>query len=184
MSWRDSKSSYGWISILLHWLSGLAVIALWLTGDLVQGASYEESVRLRILHVSIALAVYPLIIIRIVWRLLKGHPRISGRSRFAHISAKIVHHLMFLALLVMVVSGPLVILGAGQAFYLFGVKFVLNPSESMQGLSVVARYIHGVFAYLLGGLLLVHVSAAFKHMMFDEDDAFIRILFPKKIKIR
>lgn len=182
MCWRDAKNSYGWVSILLHWVSGFIIVVLWYTGDSAQGASYAESQSIRVLHVSIAFTAYLLIFARVIWRTLKGHPHISGQNRFSHLSAKFTHYLIFLTLVVMLVSGPLVVCSAGQEFYLFGIKIFLAPITAIQSWGVAARYIHGVCAHLLGILILLHVGAAFKHMMFNDDDTFIRIFLPSKTK--
>jgi cytochrome b561 len=82
MSLVDNRDSYGWISIILHWLSAGAVLFLWFVG---QSAALAESDEARLpllnLHVSVALFVASLIIVRVLWRVLKGHPDVVNFAR-------------------------------------------------------------------------------------------------------
>ncbi|MDH3440436.1 MAG: hypothetical protein OEM63_06775, partial [Gammaproteobacteria bacterium] len=48
----DTHSVYGWVSILLHWLTGLFIIVLWLVGKSILNAEPEEIDARRALHVS------------------------------------------------------------------------------------------------------------------------------------
>ena len=82
MSLVDNRESYGWISIILHWSSAGAVLFLWFVG---QSAALAESDEARMpllnLHVSVALFVASLIIVRVLWRLFKGHPDVVNLAR-------------------------------------------------------------------------------------------------------
>lgn len=182
--WKDAENSYGWVSILLHWVTGLAIVVLLYTGDAIQGlTNYQEARELRSVHVSVALSIYLLLVARIVWRLLKGHPNISGQNHVSRYLAKLTHYLIFVSLLVMLVSGPVVIMsytGSHEAYLFGGIKVVLASFDCLQPLSSLARALHGYFSKLLLILLLLHIGAAFKHMMFNDDETFIRIFIPRK----
>jgi cytochrome b561 len=40
--------------------------------------------------------------------------------------------------------------------------------------------IHGIAANVLFALIVVHILASLKHLMFHEDETIVRILMPKK----
>ena len=69
---RDTAAGYGWISIALHWITGVAVLVLLFVGSSI--ASAEDRDGMVLLHTSIALSSYAFLWARIVWRVRTGHP--------------------------------------------------------------------------------------------------------------
>ena len=77
---RDPFTGYGLISILLHWLTAIAVVALYLTHDREGSA----------MHLSIGLAVAPLFLWRLHWRAKRGYPRVPEQSAFFNFVERLV----------------------------------------------------------------------------------------------
>ncbi len=56
---------------------------------------------------------------------------------------------------------------------------LLGESESIREL---ARFVHSNTAWLLFGLVLLHIGGALKHLMFHADDTIARMIWPGKPK--
>lgn len=159
----DQSDSFGWISIALHWGTAVVIIALWFVGHSISDQDTSEAIDgRRSLHVTIALAAWLLLLLRIVWRLRMHHPHAAGQSLFIHRFAQGVHYIMLVVLSLMMISGPVM-------------AWVDN--QTVTGL---AYRIHASSADLLFVLVLLHIGGTLKHMMFHEDDTIIRMLWPRR----
>ena len=159
----DQEDSFGWVSILLHWLTTVLIITLWFIGrSITEQGSLEAVDARRSLHVTIALSSWLLLLFRVVWRLRMHHPRASGQSLFIHRFARTVHYIMLAVLGLMMVSGPIM-------------AWVDN-----QAIVATALVVHSNSASVLFGLVLLHIGGTLKHIIFHEDDTIVRMLWPKK----
>ena len=160
----DTQNSFGWFSIGLHWFATLAIILLWFVGQSISWQSVEQIDARRTLHITIGLIAWLPLIARIIWRYKSGHPHVSGQTLLEHRLAKAAHHLMLLVLIVMLISGPL------TAWAM--------PDHS--NLSEFAFIFHSNAAKALAMLVVLHILAALKHLMFHEDETVARIFVPRK----
>ena len=159
----DRKNSFGWLSIGLHWFATLAIILLWFIGQSIALQSIEQIDARRSLHVTLGLIVWLPLVARIVWRFKAGHPRVNGQTLMTHRLAKAAHYVMLLLLLVMLISGPLM-------------AWVM-PERS--ALSEIAFSFHSFAAKALAVLVVLHILAALKHLMFHGDETVARIFVPR-----
>jgi cytochrome b561 len=159
----DQSDSFGWISIVLHWLTTVAVIALWFIGhSILEQESIEAIDMRRDLHATIALSVWLLLLFRIAWRIRMHHPRADGQSLFIHRVARTVHYVLLACIGVMMITGPVV--------YWADTKSV----------SDLALAVHATTASVLLALVLLHIGGTLKHIIFHEDDTIVRMIWPKK----
>ena len=159
----DRPDSFGWVSILVHWVTTIVIITLWFIGrSITEQDSLEAIDARRSLHVTIALSAWLALLFRIVWRLRQGHPRATGQTMFIHRVARTVHYVMLVVIAAMMTSGP-------------AVAFVDN-----QVISGFALKIHATSASILFALVLIHLGGTLKHIIFHEDDTIVRIFWPKK----
>ncbi len=175
---RDDRHSYGWVSILLHWLTAALVIALWLLGKSIASQPPDGIDLRRALHVSIAASAWLLILIRIGWRLASAQPRVRGQSRGIHRIAKGTHYLMLCVLLIMLLSGPVLVWARGESVRLFGALAIAGPVGTSESTAALAHLVHANAAMLLFWLVLLHVAGALKQLMFHSDETFARMLWP------
>ena len=176
----DGRSSYGWISIALHWATGVLVVALWIIGKGIETAPLDAVDGRRALHISIAASAWLLIAFRIVWRLRRGHPHARGQSMLVHRIAASAHYLMLAGLGLMLLSGPLLVWSGGQPVELFAGIRIPSPTGHMDGVRELARWVHENMALLLLLLVAAHVAGALKHLMFHADETFARMIFPPR----
>jgi cytochrome b561 len=159
----DRPDSFGWVSILVHWVTTIVIIALWFIGRSISEQDSLEAIDARrSLHVTIALCAWLVLLFRIVWRLRQGHPRAKGQTMFIHRVARTVHYVMLVVIAAMMTSGP-------------AVAFVDN-----QAISGFALKVHAMSASILFALVLIHLGGTLKHIIFHEDDTIVRILWPRK----
>lgn len=160
----DQPDSFGWFSIGLHWFTAVAVTLIWFVGKsitLQSGAAVDER---RILHVTMGLMLWLPLLLRILWRFRAGHPRARGQTPRTHLIARYTHYFMLALLGLMLLSGPLL-------------AALLPQGGTLAGL---LRLVHGGCANLLALLVLLHIAAALKHLMFHDDETIARIFIPRK----
>ena len=180
----DSDTVYGWISILLHWVTAIVIILLWLIGTGILDASTEEAAAQRQLHGSIAASAWIVILLRVIWRLRSGHPHIKGQSQFIHQVAKITHYAMLIAVLLMLLSGPMMVWSGGHSILIFDWIAIPGPVEESESTRDLAWFIHSNSALLLLWLVLLHIGGALKHLMFHSDDTIARMIWPGNSRSR
>ena len=175
---HDSKSAYGWISILLHWSTAILIIALWFIGKSIAAAGDEAADARRGLHVSLAASAWLLVLVRIAWRIRQGHPHLRGQSDRIHGIAKAVHYSSLLAVAVMLMTGPLIVWARGYPINVFDVFSIPAPIGPSDGLADSVFRAHAAAATILIVLIVVHIGGALKHLMFHDDETFVRMIWP------
>ena len=83
MQWRNSNSTYGLVSILLHWLVALAVFGLFGLGLWMVGLDYYSTWYRTApdLHKSIGILLFVVMLGRVAWRLVSPPPPARPRRR-------------------------------------------------------------------------------------------------------
>ena len=159
----DQPDSFGWVSIVIHWVTTIVIIALWFIGrSIVEQPSIEAVEARRKLHVTVGLTVWLLLLFRIYWRVRMKHPRADGQSLFIHRVARTTHYIMLVVVGLMMVSGPAMV-------------FMDNRT-----ITDLALAVHTISGSVLFALVLLHIGGTLKHIIFHEDDTIVRMLWPKK----
>jgi cytochrome b561 len=173
----DTANGYGWISIALHWLAAVIVIAMFVIGTMSQSADDADYAGLVHLHTTIGVAIaYPLLWGRIIWRFAIGHPgRLPKQNAFFFAIGKYFHFAMLIAIAVMLLSGPLMVWTAGESIHVFGLA-IPGPFPKLEALQHGLRAVHGYTAWSILAAMIVHVLAVFKHTVLDRDGTFDKIM--------
>jgi len=159
----DQPDSFGWVSIIVHWLTTIIIIALWFIGRSIAEQDSVVAVDARRgLHVTIGLTVWLLLLFRIVWRLRMHHPRAKGQSLLIHRVARTIHYTMLAGIVLMMISGPIMVLFNSNTVNAFALLVHRNVASAMLA------------------LVLIHLGGTLKHIIFHEDDTIVRMLWPKK----
>ena len=171
---KDPIAGYGWISIALHWLGALAVIALLFIGSSI-GA---EPGMLR-LHTSVAFCAYAILWARVIWRLIQGHPAKSPKQGpIAFAVGKWLHFAMVLAVAVMLLSGPFMAWTGGIVIGVFDWFEAPNVVDVDAEVHLLLRKVHATTAGVLASSVVLHVVVVIKHMAFHNDGTLERIMVP------
>ncbi|MDQ0511320.1 cytochrome b [Ancylobacter amanitiformis] len=151
---------YDRIARLLHWaVAGLVLVQFatgWSWGFFDRGT--EPRFYLFRFHLYSGYGVLALAVLRIAWRLTHRAPALpEGLSRVTQIVAHATHGLLYLAILVQPLLGALTVTALGK-------QLGTGP-------------VHVVLAYLIAGLVALHVAAALWHH-FIRRDGLVRRMLP------
>jgi len=174
---KDTRERLSGVTVGLHWLVAAAII-----GMLAFGLYIEDMERgpdkgaMMDLHKSIGVTILALAALRILWRWRNGFPAaLSTMPRWQHIAAHAVHGLLLLATVLMPLTGIMISLGGGHGLPLFGLTLVAESATKLDSLKTIGES-HGAIAWILIGVIVVHVLAAAKHQMIDRDGTLRRML--------
>lgn len=179
----NTKAGYGFASIVLHWLSAIGVIALfamglnaeWTTeaGDRAGGAA------LMAIHIGLGAVLFVVLLARVVSHYAQTRPEEPRQAKAFNFISALTHHGMLAAIVILMVSGPLVIWSLGEPIRIFGVATLSSPfAESNRGLHELAEGAHGVGRYALWVLVPLHLAGVIKHILLDRDHVLSRMLRP------
>lgn len=177
---KDSQDRYGLISIVFHWGGAVFVLAMLFLGNSIRASGEALSSRDMLqAHLTLGLTAYAAIAARCAWRFWQGHPAPLPRQAagWAYRLGKLTHYVLLLALLVMLVSGPALLLARGYGFSLFGAE-ILPTRPGHPALAQGLGLAHVAGATVLGWGVLIHILAAIKHVAIDRDGSLDRILAP------
>ena len=177
MPYTTSRAnSYDGLARLLHWLVVALIVAQFLIGwimpDVHRGT---QAVGLIAWHVGVGTALLGVMVFRVLWRLTHKPPpgRLSG---MLSIASRVTHCLLYLTLLAVPLLG-----WANASSRAWTVEFlgVLKlPALTHAGSSVghAMGDIHSAMAWVLFGLIVMHVTAAMFHRLILKDDTLQRML--------
>jgi cytochrome b561 len=125
---------------------------------------------------SRGVSAYLLLWGRILWRFAVGHPAPHpGQSALLFPVAKAFHYLFLIAIGLMLLSGPLMVWSGGDAIEVFAFA-IPSPFAPSSGLHDLLRRIHGVTASIIILGAILHILAALKHIVFNRDGTFDKIM--------
>lgn len=181
MSWKNTTGRYGTISIGLHWLMFLLLVAVYACIELREiypkGTDPREA--LKSWHFMLGLSVLLLVCFRLIVRLLQPQPGIQPQpAPWQRYLATFFHLALYLFMFAMPVLGWLTLSGEGKPIPFFGLQLPALISENKDFAHDVEE-IHeliGTIGYFLIGF---HALAALVHHYWFKDNTLSRIL-PKR----
>ncbi len=176
MTIRDTPSTYGAVSRLNHWIGALFVLLLLGIGlyfaDMPRGL---EKTFWRSLHIAIGTIAMLFLLFRVFWRLRSTSPldvpQVPALQRLSHI----VHTLLLVAIVVMVVSGPLIQWFGGRPFGIFDLVKFPSPIPKSDIWHDRMEVLHGWTAWVIIYLVGLHLLGVIKHQLFDRDNILARM---------
>lgn len=183
MQLRNSAHTYGWVSIVLHWLVAVAVFALFGLGLWMMDLGYYDPWRQTapFLHKSIGVALFALMLARLLWRW--SNPRVApvpNHDAKTQWAARLGHGALYLGLFALMISGYLISTADGRGIEFFGLFSVPAVLSGLPRQEDIAGAVHLYLAWGLVCLALVHALAALKHHLIDRDSTLLRMLGRKQ----
>ncbi len=178
MGWRNTTTRWGGVAQGLHWLMAALIFTLIPLGLIGADMAFSKAkIEVFQWHKSIGLLVLTLVVLRIAWRLWNptpAHP--PDTPRYQLLGASSVHLLLYGLMVLMPLTGWVINSAANvpfEPFGLFRLPHLVERSETTQDLF---ETIHGTMAWVLMGLLALHIGAALHHHFRRRNDTLRRML--------
>ena len=174
MALKSSADRYGTVAMIIHWLTAIAILGLlWAGFTAADTADEAAKIQLLRLQTSAGIAVLSLTIFRVCWWLFTDRrpQEVAGLPRWQAMSARIVHVMFYLVIIVLGASGIGLMALSGAGDVVWG-NAVGLPDFREYG----PRTSHGIAARLLVALTVLHVIAALYHQFARRDGTLSRML--------
>lgn len=166
-----SDEKWHWLNKTFHW-----VMAVFIFTALILGLSFQfidnDSLRLKVMlaHKSIGITILVMALVRLFWRLHVIAPVHENHWRIERIAATAVHVVLYGLMIAIPLSGWLMSNYAGYSVHWFNlVEAPVLVSENKDIASTISE-IHELMAWVLLGLLALHIAGALKHHVLDKDN--------------
>jgi cytochrome b561 len=175
MSILNSKSKYGLISKLFHWLTAAGLIVQLPLGFYLVDLDFDQTrINIENYHILFGIIIFYVTLVRLIFKLLTPAPDFKGNAFLGQkFIARLNHLLLYLTLLTVTISGILKKLFNGENLVVFFKKINLTYNYE---LSEQFYSIHILANYALIGLITLHILAALFHKFFLRENILKRIL--------
>lgn len=166
---------YSLLAKLVHWLSALAVFALFASGVWMVELNYYHAWYRRApeLHMSFGVLLFAITLVRL-W-LRRSAPAPLGTPTM-QLLAHWAHRCLILLVLVIPITGYLIVTADERSLMVFDWFALPSLGEFVDQQEDVAGEIHEILAYSLIGLAVLHALAALKHHFVDKDNTLKRMI--------
>lgn len=196
----NNPDRYTKVAIMLHWLIAIVILFLfalgWYMNELPRGSGKVTDIDLFDLgiytyhlteaatprtfyfnlHKSIGFTVLLLVALRLYWRLMHRPPALpASMKRWEKVVAHGTHHLLYLMMVLMPLTGLLTTLYSKYGLHWFSVPVL--PGLDNPGWRDFFVDAHGFSASILIVLIGLHIAAALKHQFIDKDNTLKRMSF-------
>lgn len=172
------NSRYTATAIGLHWLMAVLLVALFALGVYMTGLKLSpQKLQIYSYHKWAGVTVFVLALARLAWR--SGHPPppdAAGMPRWQALAAHGVHHLLYLLMIAIPLSGWLMSSAKGFQTVWFGVLPLPDLLAKDKATGDLLQAVHKTLNLTLAGLVLAHAGAALKHHLIDRDGVLLRML--------
>lgn len=168
--------------IILHWFIAAAIVGLYILGDYMVDLDYYDSwyQSAPFWHKSVGLTVFAMVFLRILTRLLTHRPPEIANSRFKKLASRGAHVFLYVAMIVVCVSGYLISTAGGRPISVFGLFDLPATIYLFENQEDVAGLWHEWAALALVSVALLHAVAALKHHFLDRDVTLLRMMGLKR----
>ncbi len=171
----DSRERYGSISRWFHW--GMAVLLVWQGMkffDRISDGEHWVGQTLVPWHVRIGSLLLLLVVLRIVWALSqRGVRPIQDPATAALV--KVGHFLMYVAMLLMPLTGIMYLVGRGFGWSPFGIQIIAKGPE-IPWMASIGGTVHSPLAWILLIMVIAHIGIALVHQFVKKDGVLRRML--------
>ena len=174
----DRASRYGTTAQVLHWLVAVGILLMIPAGLIMVRDGLPRALQdaLFLFHKNIGVVLFLIVVLRIVWRATHPAPPLppqmpAWQRRIAAVS----HLALYVLLVVMPVTGYLRVRAGGypiEALDALGVPAMVARNKAF---GEAASQVHEIAAFLLIGLLAMHIGAALHHALIRRDGVWSRM---------
>ncbi|HLL09476.1 MAG TPA: cytochrome b [Rubrivivax sp.] len=174
---HQTLQRYSAPAMVLHWLMALLIVANLAVGlSMVRMPLSPTRLVLYNAHKWAGVLILALAALRLLWRLAHAPPLLSPTPAWQHTAARATHATLYLLFFAVPLLGWAYSSAAGFPVVLFGLWPLPDWVPAERELAQALKPWHARSAWLLGGLTLLHVAAAWKHQLVDHDGLIDRML--------
>lgn len=195
---NHSSTRYTKTAIVLHGLIAVGVFAMFILGwfmheipkDAAKQVEFDlfnlniytwqlaEAVSPRTfyynLHKSIGVTLLALISFRVLWRIMHRPPAmLASYKAWERKLATGTHHLLYLLMIAMPVSGLIMAINSKFGVMWFGIDFIAGLDN--KDLRELFKEVHEIVGIVFLILIVLHIAGALKHKLIDKDETMKRI---------
>lgn len=169
------------VSVLLHWVLGLALIGLFAVGLYMTDLPFSpQRLKLYNWHKWAGVTLLALSVFRLVWRLTHRPPPLpraieTAMPRWQRLAHHATHHGLYLLFFAVPLLGWAYSSAAGFPVVLFGVLPLPDFVPVSEELAGLIKPLHKLSAFTMMALVLLHVAGALKHQFVDRDGLLSRM---------
>jgi cytochrome b561 len=173
---------YGKVAIAFHWLLAFALFGIFGVGLYMADLPFSpQRLKLYSWHKWAGVLFLVLSIARLLWRLTHRAPALPDQvlrsmPGWQATAYKATHIAMYLLFLLVPMMGWAYSSAAGYPVVLFAVLPLPDFMPADKALAELIKPFHKLTAFMLMGLVFVHVAAALKHQFIDKDGLIQRML--------
>lgn len=194
----STTTRYTKTAVILHWLIAIAIFGMFALGWFMEGLPKEGAKQMAYdvfnfgiytwqladaatprtfyfnLHKSIGVTILGLIIIRVLWRVTHKPPALlSSYKVWERKLATGVHHLLYLLMIALPVSGVIMATYSKYGIKWFGYPLIKGLDNNAARESF--KEIHELIGIVILVMLILHIAGALKHHFVDKDDTLKRM---------
>jgi cytochrome b561 len=176
---KNTRSRYGFISVVIHWLMAMVVIGMFALGIWMRQLSYYDPWYQDgpTIHKSIGVLLFILLLARIGWRSINIRPNDDPvLKKWERTTAHLTHFAMYGLMLMLMTAGYLISTADGRQIEVFNLFSVPATLQGIKNQEDIAGEIHQILAWTLILLAGVHALAALKHHFINRDSTLLKML--------
>lgn len=178
MNWKNTTARYGLVTIGLHWLTLVLLIAVYACVNLTELYEEESPAQEALMHwhYMLGLTVLALVVLRLLNRLVGGSSAVVPPvPLWQQRLASTVHVALYVLMVAMPILGWLILSASGEPIPFFGTQLpaLLTANEDLADQLEDVHEVIGTIGYFLIG---AHALAALFHHYITRDNTLVRML--------
>lgn len=179
---RNGKSTFGWVTIILHWTIAVLILGLIALGFAMRRLSLDPALQFSLYqwHKSFGFTVLGLAALRAAWHLCDRKPQpTAGLSPLERRASATTHVLLIVLTVAVPLAGWAVASTSTLNIPSFYFDWLVIPHLPMAKSEAAENFwtsTHAVLAYATLGLVALHAFAAVYHHLVRRDEVLARML--------
>ncbi|MET1255669.1 cytochrome b [Aliikangiella maris] len=176
---NDSSQAYGIVSKIFHWLVAILIFGLFAIGVwMVELGYYDQWYKdAPFYHKSTGIILAFIMLLRIFWRTINSKPApLASHRLWEQRLALATHILIYTLILLIITSGYLISTADGRGISVFNLFEIPSAGLLVENQEDRAGLVHQWMAYILMGLIVLHIGAALTHHFIHKDQTLKRML--------
>ena len=178
MCLKNTFQTFGTVAKSIHWLMTILIITMLAVGLIMANMeNTPDKFKLIGLHKAIGIVVLFLAALRLGWKIMNVSPVLPDTiGRITKLGAHLSHFAIYVLMFAIPITGWLMSSAAGFPVSMFGLFVMPDLITPDKEFGRYVRDLHGTLAWILIGLIVLHVLAALLHHFYYKDNILTRML--------